>query len=172
MAAARRNGQQMTCIFAKLFRSVKRTPNKTRLEPRGGILRINRLLISRTMSNFDRINLKEMTIRDMENYMKKTVADTLDKPKSFDRRQWLETYDLRTQIKEDVKKRDKERSTTSSHKREEVFVLNGRGEKVEVTANFHVQSGFTGGIPRYESQSSSCKRMLKFGSDKIEDKKM
>ena len=123
------------------------------------------------MSNFDRVNLKEMTVRDMENYMRKTVADTLDKPKSFDRRQWVETYDLRTQIKEDVKKRDKERSTTSSHKREEVFVLNGRGEKVEVTANFHVQSGFTGGIPRYESQSSSCKRMLKFGSDKIEDKK-
>ena len=55
------------------------------------------------MSNFDRVNLKEMTVRDMENYMRKTVADTLDKPKSFDRRQWVETYDLRTQIKEDVK---------------------------------------------------------------------
>ena len=93
-----------------------------------------------------RVELTDMPLRDMELYIQEQVDETLDREMVIDRSLWVGMYDLRGQVKDDVKRHGKERV------KKPVVVLMRDGEEKEVSTNFGVQCGFTGGISRYKLQ--------------------
>ena len=95
------------------------------------------------MSELSRQRPRDMSLQDMERYVKTMVEDTLEKPKIIDRKQWLETYDPRGQARDEMKRLKK---LVKSGK--EVHLLTRKGDKVEVSGHFHTQCGLTSGKPR------------------------
>ena len=92
----------------------------------------------------ERMRPRDMSLQDMERFVKVMVKDTLEKPKIIDRGQWLETYDPRGQAREEMKRLKK-----STKGGKEVYLLNRKGEKIEVSGHFHTQCGLTSGKTRY-----------------------
>ena len=97
------------------------------------------------MSELSRQRPRDMSLQDMERYVKTMVEDTLEKPKIIDRKQWLETYDPRGQARDEMKRLKK---LVKSGK--EVHLLTRKGDKVEVSGHFHTQCGLTSDKPRYK----------------------
>ena len=93
----------------------------------------------------ERMRPRDMSLQDMERFVKDMVKDTLGKPKKIDRRQWLETYDPRGQAREEMKRLKK----FAKGGKVDVHLLTRKGEKVEVSGHFHTQCGLTSGKTRY-----------------------
>ena len=86
----------------------------------------------------------------MECHIKAMVNDTVEKPKEINRDQWIETYDPRGKARDELKKLRNEAKKYHKKPSDQVYLLNRKGEQIEVSGQFHTQCGLTSGVPRYK----------------------
>ena len=96
------------------------------------------------LSRQERQRPADMSLQDMEKYIKAIGANTLEKPKKIDREQWVRTYDPRGCVRKESEKLRKRGV------KNEVFLQTRKGTEVEVSGHFHTQCGLTSGNPRYK----------------------
>ena len=93
------------------------------------------------LSRQERQRPVDMSLQDMEKYIKAIGANTLEKPKKIDRDQWVRTYDPRGCARKESEKLRKKGV------KNEVFLQTRKGTEVEVSGHFHTQCGLTSGNP-------------------------
>ena len=84
------------------------------------------------------VDLKGLTLVEMEAKLRDMVSAMMGRQLTMNRRQFMELYDLRGLVKEDAK----------TGRGQSVLVQTRRGEKVEVPRNYGVQCGIDGGNAR------------------------